>query len=106
MPTLKPKILGEDVELVMQSEENGAAVDPDDQDADASATPDAYVTIRKEGASTPLVDRAAMNYIATGEFEYVWDTAATNDGTGTYVVDVSADFGGRTDIERVNIPLK
>ena len=106
-PKLKGKILGEDVELTARYEDSsGTAIDPDDVDADAGATPDAYITITKQGSATPVVDSAAMTYVATGEFSYVWDTSVNNEGTGTYVVEATADFGGNTDIERVNIPLK
>lgn len=107
MPKLPAQILGEDVPVRIRWEDaNGTGVDPDNVDADTAGTPDAYITIRKEGAATPLVDRAAMTHVAAGEFEYVWDTSLNNDGTGPYQVDVEADFGGETDIERRTVPLK
>ena len=105
MAKLQARYLGEDVPLRARFEDgSGTAVDPDDQDADGVG--DAFVSVEKEGAATPLHDRVAMTRAEAGVYEYVWDTATNNDGTGTYVVEVEADFGGETDIDRVTLPLK
>ena len=105
MARLQARYLGEDVPLRVQYEDgSGTAVDPDDQDT--SGDPNAYITIRKEGADTPLVDSVDMTYIETGVFEYVWDTSVDESGTGMYVVEVSAEFSGETDLERVRLPLQ
>ena len=105
MARLQARYLGEDVPVRIQYEDgSGTAVDPDDQDGDAVA--DAYITIRKEGADTPLVDSVAMTHIETGVLEYVWDTSVDESGTGMYVVEVSAEFSGETDLERVRLPLQ
>lgn len=101
---LRAAIEGEDVPITVSYEaDDGTAVDPDDTGTDA--VPDASITITYED-DTAVVSGAAMNHIATGEFEYVWDTAADVTGTGTYTVDVSAEFGGETKITRSTIQLR
>lgn len=105
--TLQPSIIGEDVPLVITYENDSqVATDPDNVDADTGATPDAYITIRKEDAATPIVDRAPMNHLSTGTFEYVWDTSVNVDGTGRYQADAEATFSGETKISRVTVPLR
>lgn len=97
-------IVGEDIPLTISYEDsNGDPVDPDDQDSDG--TPDADVTIRDEDG-TELVTSQAMTHNETGDFEYVWDTSVDADGSGTYEVDVVAEFNGETKITRNEIQLR
>lgn len=104
---IQDAFLGEDVPLTVEytDPDTGDAVDPDDTDADG--TPDASVTISKfDEDIAPTVDGAAMTHTAVGTFEYVWDSGVDEDGTGRYVVETSAEFGGETDIERDRIRLR
>lgn len=103
--SLSPIVLGEDAPFVINYEDDGGVpTDPDDTTADAVA--DATITIRKEDADTPVVDGAAMTRVGTGAFEFVWDTGTTASGTGKYIVDVRAVFGGETKITRATQPVR
>lgn len=101
---IRNAILGEDVPItITYTDDTGTAVDPDDLDADG--TPDADITITNLSDGVEAVS-AAMTNTATGEFEYVWDTAVDAPETGTYRVSVEADFGGETKITRSSIKLQ
>ena len=104
-PRLQPVYLGDDVPLVINyaDPDTGDPVDPDDVDGDG--TPDANVTITGPDG-TVVIDSVAMTHNATGEFEYVWDTAVDAAGDGQYTVEAAADFGGETKHERVTQPVQ
>ena len=95
--------VGEDVPVqATYTDDSGTAIDPDDPDADG--TPDATITIVDESDGTEVVSAAAMTHIATGEFEYVWDTSTAS--AATHRVEVEAEFDGNTDIEKDRIRLR
>ena len=96
--------LGEDIPIqVSYTDANGNAVDPDDLNADATA--DASITITAPDG-TDVVANAAMTRLAAGVFEYVWDSATNNTGTGQYTISVTADFSGETSIKKARITLQ
>ena len=98
--------LGEDIPIqISYADANGNAVDPDNLDADAGATPDAYITITAPN-DTDVVANAAMSRIAAGVFEYVWDSGLNNAGTGQYTISVQTDFSGETSIKKARITLQ
>lgn len=94
---LKPAYEGEDVPITY----GDGATDPDDQGTDG--VPDADITITAPDG-TEVVSAAAMSYISTGHFEYVWDT--TGVGTGTFTVECTAEYNAETDIERNTITIR
>ena len=99
---------GEDVPIITRfyegEIENSPQVDPDDTGTDG--TPDATISITYDEDGTAVVADAAMTHRAVGEFEYVWDTAADTTGSGSYVVEATAEFGGETKIERDRIRVR
>lgn len=97
--------LGEDVPLIARfrnPDDTGA--DPDDQNADA--VPDANLTVTAPDGTTEVLTSVAMTHQATGEFEYVWDTAVNGAGIGEYTVEVTAEFSAETKIGRDTIELR
>ena len=98
--TIESAYVGEDVPLTVVYDDGGT--DPDDTDADG--TPDASITITNNADGTEVVSSAAMAYQSTGAFEYVWDTSTLSDEF--YNVEVSAEFGGETDITKDQIELE
>lgn len=103
--TIESAYLGEDAPLEIAYSDDSGAVDPDDQDADD--TPDAEITISDNSDGTEVISAVAMTHTGSvGEFEYVWDTDADAAGAGTYVVEVTAEFGGETKINKSQITLK
>ncbi|QCC60758.1 hypothetical protein NP511_02105 [Natrinema thermotolerans] len=101
--TIKSAYAGEDVPLEVSYTDSNGAIDPDDQGSDG--TPDAEITITDNSDGTEVVSAQSMTNTATGEFEFVWDTSAAN-GPGTYRVEITAEFGGETKINRSQIQLK
>lgn len=98
--------LGEDIPIqISYTDANGNAVDPDNVDADAGATPDAYITITASD-DTDVVANAAMTHLSPGTFEFVWDSGLNNAGTGQYTVSINADFSGETSIKKARITLQ
>lgn len=93
---------GEDVPVVVEFD--GGATDPDDTGTDG--IPDASITITYDVDGTVVVNAAAMTHESVGTFEYVWDTAADTTGTGSYVVEVTAEFGGETKIVKDRIGVR
>lgn len=98
---IDPAYVGEDVPLRAIFDEGGT--DPDDTGTDG--TPDATITITDNSDGTELQSDTSMTNVSTGVMEYVWDTSAAN-GTGTYGVEVSAEFGGETKIIQSFIRLR
>ncbi|WP_226040840.1 hypothetical protein [Natrinema sp. DC36] len=94
---------GEDVPLTISYEDSdGNAIDPDDQDT--SGDPDADVTVVDTSDDTEVISAQSMTHGSTGEFEHVWDTAGA--GTGTYRVEVTAEFSSETKIAKTEIQLE
>lgn len=95
---------GEDVPVqIAYTDDAGNAVDPDDQGSDG--VPDADITIVDTRDETEVVSAAAMTHVATGEFEYVWDSSTAN-GPATYRVEISAEFSAETKITKDVIDLE
>lgn len=93
---------GEDVVLTINyTDDAGNAVAPDD-----TTTMPAW-TITDTSDDTEVLSGVNGTENATGDYEYVWDTAADAAGPGTYEVEVSAEFNtGETKIQRDTITLE
>ncbi|GAB3669554.1 hypothetical protein [Halopiger thermotolerans] len=101
--TIKSAYDGEDVPIEIAYTDDSGAIDPDDQGSDG--TPDANITIIDNSDGTEVVSAQSMTHNDVGVFEYVWDTSAAN-GAGTYLVEITAEFGGETKISKSKITLK
>lgn len=93
---------GEDVPIIVTYD--GETTDPDDTGTDG--VPDATISITYDEDGTAVITDAAMTHLSTGRFEYVWDTAADTTGSGSYIVETAAEFGGETKIERDRIRVR
>lgn len=100
--TVESAYEGEDVPLRIAYSSGGNGVDPDDTNADA--TPDANITIIDNDDGLEAVSAAAMSNTDVGEFEYVWDTAGV--GTGTYRIEITAEFSSETKIAKDSIKIR
>lgn len=98
---IDPAYVGEDVPLQAIFDEG--TTDPDDTGSDG--TPDAEITITDNSDGTELQSDTSMTHASTGVMEYVWDTSTAN-GSGTYGVEVSAEFSGETKIIQSFIRLR
>lgn len=98
--TLESVYAGEDVPIVVEFDDG--TTDPDDQATDG--TPDADITITNADTDTEAVSAEAMTHESTGVFEYVWDTTAA--GSGSYIIEVTAEFGGETKIVKDRIGVR
>lgn len=99
--TIRRVFEGEDVPLrVAYTDDAGNATA-----ADAAPT----ITITDPDGNE-VVSAASMDNTVggTGESEYVWDTAsgAEGAGTGTYTIEVTAEFGSETKINRRTISVE
>lgn len=97
---LNPAYAGEDVPIIAEFDDG--TTDPDDTTADGTA--DATITITDADTDTEDVSAVAMTHESTGTFEYVWDTTAA--GAGSYIVEVTAEFGGETKIVKDRIRVR
>ncbi|SFS63114.1 hypothetical protein [Halostagnicola kamekurae] len=102
--TIKSAYVGEDVPIEIAYSDSNGAVDPDDQDTDEN--PDADITITANSDSTEVISAQSMTHNDVGAFEYVWDTDADANGSGTYVIEITAEFDGETKINKSQITLK
>lgn len=99
--TIESATLGEDVPI--QIVYDGGGTDPDDTGTDG--TPDATITITDNSDNTEMISAVAMTHETTGTFTYTWDTAVDTNGSGVYVVEISAEFSGLTKIVKDTIRL-
>lgn len=93
---------GEDVPITIIYDNGGT--DPDDTNDDGD--PEADISIIYNDDGTTVVDGVSMSSIDTGELEYVWDTEEGTEGTGTYIIEIAAEFDGETKISKDMISLR
>lgn len=94
--------IGEDIPITAVYD--GGGTDPDDTGSDG--TPDATITILDNDDGTEVISAATMTHESTGIFEYGWATGSDANGSGIYIVEVTADFSSETKIVKDSIELE
>lgn len=94
---------GEDVPLqVSYTDASGSAVNEDSTSTTDPTGPSITITSPN---GTAVVSGTVMSNLETGLYEFVWDTAASFDGTGTYSIEITGEFSSETKIVRDTIKI-